>query len=108
VGAGAPGRGLTIAIHILSIGSEGTLVAPLKIVSRNVARGRKEPKMADQARQKDNKDAQSGEPVQLDKEQQGGQQQGGQQQGGKQQPGGQQHQGGQQMPGREQQQGGKH
>src|ERR1051326_8710076 len=57
-----------------------------------------------------NKDAQHAQPVQLDKEQQGGKQgqQGGQQQGGKQgQQGGQQHQGGQQMPGREQQQGGK-
>jgi hypothetical protein len=47
-----------------------------------------------------NKDAKSGQPVQLDKDKQG-QQQGGQQQGG------QQHQGGQQMPGREQQQGDK-
>jgi len=61
---------------------------------------------------KDNKDAESGEPVQLDKEQQGGQQQRpqgqpgqpGQQQGGQQRPqgqpgqqqqGGQQHEGGQ-------------
>jgi len=42
-----------------------------------------------------NKDAKSGQPVQLDKDKQG------------QQQGGQQHQGGQQMPGREQQQGGK-
>ncbi|HET7340562.1 MAG TPA: hypothetical protein VFL90_03800 [Methylomirabilota bacterium] len=49
--------------------------------------------MADQGKQ-NNKDAQSGEPVQLDKEPQGGKQ-GGQQQGG------------QQAPGREQQQGGK-
>ena len=51
--------------------------------------------MADQTKQ-DNKDAQeSGEPVQLDKEQQGGKQ------------GGQQHQGGgQPNPGHEQQQGG--
>ena len=49
--------------------------------------------MADQKNKLPNKDAQSGEPVQLDKEQQqggkqeGGQQQGGQQQGGKQQQG---------------------
>ena len=51
--------------------------------------------MADQTKQ-DNKDAQEGgEPVQLDKEQQGGKQ------------GGQQHQGGgQPNPGHEQQQGG--
>ena len=56
--------------------------------------------MADD-KMKENKDAQSGEPVQLDKEQQGGQggqqnrpqQQPGQQQGG--QHGGQQHEGGQ-------------
>jgi len=48
----------------------------------------------------DNKDAQeSGEPVQLDKEQQGGKQ-GEQKQD--------QHQGGQQMPGREQQGGKQH
>jgi len=52
--------------------------------------------MADQTKQ-DNKDAQeSGQPVQLDKEQQGGKQGGEQQQGG-----------GQPMPGREQQQGGR-
>jgi len=55
--------------------------------------------MDKQQHQDQNKDAQkSGEPVQLDKEQQGGKQ-GEQKQG--------QHQGGQQMPGREQQQGGK-
>ena len=44
--------------------------------------------MADQKNKQPNKDAQSGEPVQLDKEQQqGGKQEGGQQQGGKQQQG---------------------
>ena len=51
--------------------------------------------MADEKINKDNKDAESGEPVQLDKDQQqGGQQQKPQQQPGQQQ-GGQQHEGGQ-------------
>ena len=56
-----------------------------------------------QNKDKDNKDAESGQPVQLDKEQQGnkpGHPQGGQHQG-EPQPGGQQ------MPNREPQQGGK-
>jgi len=56
--------------------------------------------MADQKNKHPNKDAQSGEPVQLDKEQQQGGKQGEQQQG-------EQQQGGQQKPGREQQQDGK-
>ena len=43
--------------------------------------------MADQKNKQPNKDAQSGEPVQLDKEQQQGGKQDGQQQGGKQQQG---------------------
>src|SRR5438105_12978249 len=74
----------------------GTLVAPFGARHTRAACDGRSPPMADQTKQ-DNKDAQeSGQPVQLDKEQQGGKQGGEQQQGG-----------GQPMPGREQQQGGK-
>src|SRR5204862_878101 len=83
-----------------------TIPLACKVVWDNeVSAGERSARAMDQKQNRqDNKDEQeSGQPVQLDKEQQGGKQ-GEQKQDQQKQD---QHQGGQQMPGREQQQGGK-